>query len=70
MAAAETLAARLLRAERSSRDTALDLLVVDALVTYAFELAGDEPTAIDARGERAMRRLAALAGTADAPGNR
>jgi hypothetical protein len=43
-----------------SRDQALDLLVVDALVTYAFEAASDDPESLGARAHDAMRRLAAL----------
>lgn len=70
IAAAETLVDRLLHGGCESRDGAVDLLVVDALVTYAFELAGHEPTCIDARAERAMTRLAALAVPAGQPSAR
>jgi len=45
-----------------SRENALDLLVADALVTYAFEAASDAtPAAIIALGARAMTRIAAFA---------
>jgi hypothetical protein len=68
--AAEMLVDRLLHGGCESRDGAVDLLIVDALVTYAFELAGHEPTYIEARAERAMRRLAALAVPAGQPSAR
>ena len=67
IAAAESLVDRLLHGGCESRSGALDLLVVDALVTYAFELAGDEPACIETRAERAMMRLAALAVPAGQP---
>lgn len=41
----------------SARAVALDLLAADACVTWAFEA---EPTAVEARAEAAMARLAAL----------
>jgi hypothetical protein len=44
-----------------TRESALDLLAVDALVTYAFEAAADEPAAIEDRAQRALARIAALA---------
>ena len=44
-----------------TRDAALDLLAVDALVTYAFEAAADEPSSLEARAGRALARIAALA---------
>ncbi|MEO7456649.1 MAG: hypothetical protein ABIY52_10335 [Gemmatimonadaceae bacterium] len=58
--AAERLVADLLRSGSTSRDTALDLLTADALVTYAFEAASDRPETIAARAEAAMVRIAAL----------
>ena len=51
----------LLREERPGRESALDLLAADALVTYAFE-AASEAGDLDARTSDAMLRLAALAG--------
>jgi hypothetical protein len=36
------------------------LLVVDALVTYAFERASDDPAGIEERAAQAMASLAAL----------
>jgi hypothetical protein len=61
LAAGELLLTRLLSADCTSRDCALDLLAADALVTYAFELAADDPSRIAERAQRAMARLAALA---------
>ena len=45
------------RARGSAREVALDLLAADACVTWAFEA---EPTAVGARAEVAMARLAAI----------
>ena len=61
LAAAESLFVRMLRTGCSSRESAVDLLVVDALVTYAFEVDDDDPQRIEARAERAMTRLATAA---------
>ena len=44
-----------------TRDVALDLLAVDALVTYAFEASADDPDLLEARTQRALARIAALA---------
>lgn len=44
-----------------TRQSGLDLLAVDALVTYAFEAAADEPVELEERAERALARIAALA---------
>ena len=44
-----------------TRESGLDLLAVDALVTYAFEAAADEPVELEERAERALARIAALA---------
>ena len=61
LAAGERLVAGLLRGDRTSRDSALDLLTADALVTYAFEAAGAHPEGIDAHAGDAMTRIASLA---------
>jgi hypothetical protein len=53
---------RLLREGSEARDAALDLLSADALVTYAFELACDEPDLLDGRASTALARLARLGG--------
>jgi hypothetical protein len=62
--AAETLLATLVRDGCVKRDRALDLLAVDALVTYAFEAASDDPESLDTRAHDAMRCLAELAAQA------
>jgi hypothetical protein len=41
-----------------SRAQALDLLAADALLTYAFEAAADEPQSLVARADDAMLRIA------------
>ncbi len=64
IAAAEHTVARLLRDQSTSRASALDLLAADALATYAFELAADDPDAIPELAARAMARFAALAAAA------
>lgn len=45
-------------ADPRCRETALDLLAADALVTLAFELAADEPATFEATAERALREIA------------
>ena len=61
LAAAEALLGGMLRAGCATRASALDLLVCDALVTYAFEAAADEPERLDALTRAAMMRIGALA---------
>lgn len=58
--AGEKLLDGLLASGSTSRATALDLLAVDALVTYAFQAAADEPSRIEARAARAMAGIALL----------
>jgi hypothetical protein len=58
--AAETLVAALLRDGRTARDSAPELLAADALVTYAFEAAADDPGGLQRRTRDAMVRLARL----------
>ena len=63
----ETVLTRLLREAATTRESALDLLAADALVTYAFEAAADEPATLPARVTRAMvtiARVPAASGTA------
>lgn len=60
LAAAERIVAALLQREDAGRDTALALLAADALVTYAFEAAAEEPESLVARAEAAMQTLATL----------
>lgn len=65
---AEASMRTLLEAGCLTREAALDLLAIDALVTYAFEAAADEPGALDGRAQHALVRIAALASVAgDAP---
>jgi len=59
--AAETAMAGVLRDGCLTRESGLDLLAVDALVTYAFEAAADAPEQIDAHTEAALSRIAELA---------
>jgi hypothetical protein len=58
--AAERVVARLLHDGRTGRESAADLLAADALVTYAFEAAGDDPGRLVDRAQSAMVRLARL----------
>jgi hypothetical protein len=60
IAAAEMLLRDLLSRPSAGRESALDLLTVDALVTYAFEAASSDPSLLVARADDAMSRLAAL----------
>jgi hypothetical protein len=61
IAAAESLLRDLLARPTAGRESALDLLAVDALVTYAFEAAAHDPSSLVVRADDAMTRLAALA---------
>lgn len=58
---AALLLADLLARRSAGRESALDLLTVDALVTYAFEAASERPTTLGDRAHDAMRRLADVA---------
>ena len=60
--AGERLLDTLLASGSTSRATALDLLAVDALITYAFQAAADAPARLEERVARAMVRIAALPG--------
>ncbi len=55
-----TLLATILGTGSTQRDAALDLLTADALLTYAFEAAADDPETLDARASAAMRAMSAL----------
>ena len=61
LAAADELLGDLLSRGTAGRESALDLLTVDALATYAFEAASDAPEKIPDRAADAMRRFAAIA---------
>jgi hypothetical protein len=60
LAGAERLLAGLLDAPAASREAALDLLAADALVTYAFEAAGEELPRLESRAMTAMSRIAEM----------
>ena len=60
LSAGERLVSELLRSNSTTRESALDLLTADALVTYAFEAASEVPSSIEARTAAAMTRIAAL----------
>lgn len=66
LAAGERLVASLLASGSTTRDSALDLLAADALVTYAFEAASESPADLADRAAEAMVRIAALAGAGSA----
>lgn len=55
---AERLLEDLVARPSAGRESALDLLAVDALVTYAFEAASESPESLPARASEGMRRLA------------
>jgi len=52
------LALVLAEGDGPARDRALDLLAADACVTWAFEAAADDPSALAARARDTMARLA------------
>jgi hypothetical protein len=58
--AAQRVVAELLRAGRTGRESAADLLAADALVAYAFEAASDDPAGLTDRARTAMIQLARL----------
>jgi hypothetical protein len=58
--AAERLMSELLRGNCNTRESALELLTADALVTYAFEAASEVPSDLASRAADAMRRISAL----------
>ncbi len=60
LAAGEALLSAILRSGSTQRDAALDLLTADALVTYAFEAAADDPSMLDSHAATAMRAIAAV----------
>jgi hypothetical protein len=59
--AADTLLRDLLIRPSAGRDVALDLLAVDALVTYAFEAAASDPKTLRQRAAAAASRFAGAA---------
>lgn len=59
--AAEALLVLVVQGDSTGRDAALDLLSADALMTYAFEAAADEPESIAALADAAMLSIGTLA---------
>jgi hypothetical protein len=62
LAAAERALVELLDHGETGRSTAIDLLTVDALVTYAFESAARDPHRARALADASMSRLSAVVG--------
>jgi hypothetical protein len=60
--AAEHLLDRVLRTDCESRESALDLLTVDALMTRALAIAAKDPNLLEEFPEQAMRRVASHVG--------
>jgi len=60
LTAAEQALSALLMSDVTSRRGAVDLLAIDALVTYAFEFASSEPARIPALASATMARLSSL----------
>ena len=61
MDAAHALVEQLATRGCAHREDAIDLLAADALMTYAFEVAADEPDSIALLAEEAIGRLAQVA---------
>ena len=57
LAAAEHLLDKVLRTDCETRASALDLLTVDALMTYALQIAAKDANAPDDFAEQAIRRV-------------
>lgn len=62
LTAGERLVRDLLERDATARESALDLLAADALVTYAFEAASERPDDLTVRAATAMARIATLGG--------
>lgn len=59
--ASEAIIGDLLGRQESARDSALDLLAADALMTYALEAAAEGIGSLDALASAAMSRVSAIA---------
>ncbi len=59
--AAQSVLARLLASGSTSRDSALDLLTADALVTCAFAVPSDTPELVLSQADSAMKTIASAA---------
>ncbi len=64
MDAAEQLLVELCARPDAGRESALDLLTVDALVTYAFGAASDEPPLLEQRARQAVLDVVRLGAAA------
>lgn len=60
LTAGERLLSDVLANADASRECALDLLAADALVTYAFEAASNDPHSLAERASSAMMQIASL----------
>lgn len=60
VAVGEARLASLLAERATDRASALDLLAVDALVTYAFEAAADSPASFEQLATASMTRIAEI----------
>lgn len=60
LAVGEARLASLLAERATDRASALDLLAVDALVTYAFEAAADTPASLERLATASMTRIAEI----------
>ena len=60
LGAAEAAMSGLLHDGCLTRESALDLLAIDALVTYAFEAAADDPEHLEDSAVRALARISVL----------
>ncbi len=58
--ACERLLGEQLRHQASARESALDLLAADALMTYVMEMAAYEIHTLDAQAQAAMSRISAI----------
>jgi len=60
LTAATNLLEEIVARPAAGRECALDLLTADALVTYAFEVASDDPEGLASRAATALRQFAAV----------
>ena len=63
--AGEAMLTQMLASGSTSRASALDLLAVDALITYAFEQASSRPSDLLQRATDAMQRIASIPAASD-----
>ena len=63
--AGEAMLTQMLASGSTNRASALDLLAVDALITYAFEQASNRPSDLVQRATQAMQRIASIPAAPD-----